>query len=109
MFRVDPYLSAEALGITEDERSGLIGLMRDFSHGNAPEWFNMLYCSRCICGSLDIRLGRENSWGEPRPDNLRRLYLGQAPYWLSNPLFDQITNTPAEAAVAIHKFLTVPA
>lgn len=53
MKHIDPYLTAEALGIHEDQRTALITVMQDLLHGRYPEdeW-SMRSWQHCICGHM---------------------------------------------------------
>lgn len=56
MKRIDPYLSARALGFTEKDRDILIQLADDLVNERLPsEDWQMTNWSKCICGNMAKR------------------------------------------------------
>jgi len=94
----DPYKSASALGISEQERQGLIGLARDMSDPEYGERFDMVRWGDCLRPKLERRIGRHVS----ATGSMYRLCRGLAPAWQREGLNGR---TPIEAADAIYRFL----
>ena len=94
----DPYKSAEALGIREDERNGLINLARELADPDYVERFDMAGWSNCAHAKLEAKIGRSV---DILP--MQRLFCGMKPYWQKEGV---TRRTPAEASEAIYRFLT---
>jgi len=96
----DPYKSATALGITEQERQGLIGLARDLSSPDYSERFDMSGWGFCAHAKLCAKIGENvNPQG-----SMFRLFLGLEPYWIADSRALS-SRTPLEASEAIYRFL----
>src|SRR5450631_828636 len=95
------YLSAKALKISEEERTGLIALSHDLAQKDYSEVFNMADWCCCIRGKLEDKLGKESR----RSSSLTSLYSGGSSTWCHDGRRSLIDVTPLEASEAIQNFL----
>lgn len=94
----DPYKSATALGISEQERQGLIGLARDMSDPEYGERFDLAKWGSCFKPKLEAKIGRHVS----ATGSMYRLFHGLAPAWQREGMNNR---TALEGADAIYRFL----
>jgi hypothetical protein len=107
MKHVDPYLTAEALHISEAERKALIEVHRDFAGGHVPESaFSMEAWTSCIACFVSEKLGEQTCGIPSYSPALYALYVewnpGQTRWKLGRSKPDT-----GHAAKAILNFLTL--
>ena len=105
MKRVDPYLSAKALGLSEKDKNILIALADDLVNERLPaEDWQMTCWSKCICGNMEKRGSSLNGpFGTDKP--YRPLFTGYTS--AMKPTRPCWTVSQKEAGQASYNYLTL--